>query len=812
MNTKASDYKALLFSSGAGRTQHSRSAGRRWRLLGSAMLAGALALAAPAVHAQAEPVSIQLAAQPLHDALVQLGRQTSLQFFYTPDTVAGLMAPAVRGSMTAEQALQQLLRDTSITYRRDGRNVTLSRVLSSSRLDAVTVRGQTPHALPEPFAGGQTARGGRAGMLGNQDVMDLPFTMTSYTAAFLRNQQAVTIADALAYDSSVAVSQTGGMVDSYSIRGFPVAEGNVGEIAFNGVYGVAPNYRAFTPYVERVEVLKGATGLLYGMSPDGGVGGVINIVPKRAGDEPITRVSASYGSRSLAGGQLDLGRRFGPDQRFGVRFNGSHEQGHTAVDHQKRRISVGALALDYKGEQLRASLDLIAQSEKWDAPSRVYSVASGIDVPDAPDGKTNPAQAWGWSRLNDRSALLDVEYDLNPNLTLFANAGHGKSKVSRLYDQQMVFSNEQGDFTSTPRYALFEVKRDTATAGLRTAFQTGALRHKVALQLNSLSVTNYQNSQDGVPIHSNLYDSLQFPSQDVAEPSSLPRVSRTRLTGIALSDTMSLWDDRVQVIAGVRHQRVASDNWDRVTGNQTSRYRKNALTPSLGLIVRTSENTMVYASYIEGLSKGDVAPQSALNAGEMFAPYKSKQYELGFKVDYQGLNAAISLFQLTKPSGYLNAGVFGIDGEQRNRGVELSLQGQPLRNLRVLAGMTFLDAKLTQTSDPALQGNRPVGVPAWHATLGLEWDTPWVRGLTLTSGLIYSAKQYVNQQNSAHLPAWARVDVGARYATVIDGRDVNFQLNVQNLFNRKYWSGVSQWSAFALGSPRVISLSASMAF
>lgn len=754
----------------------------------------------------------------LDQALGSLGRQSGAVISVDASLTAGLRSQSVTGRYTTMQALQRALADTGLEPVSDvGGEYTLRKRATptgASTLKEVTVVGarEAPGALPEAYAGGLTARGGRTGMLGNQDVMDIPFSMTSYTESFLRARNAKTIADAVAYDPAVMVSQTGGMVDSYSIRGFPIAEGNVGEIAFNGVYGIAPNYRAFTPYIERVEVLKGATGLLYGVSPDGSVGGVINIVPKRATDQPITRVTTTYEERSVGGVQLDVGRRFGEQQQWGVRVNGSHEQGKTAVDNQRREISVGALGVDYRGEKLSASLDLVSQYEDWDAPSRVFSVGAGMQVPDAPNGRSNPAQAWGWSALKDRSALVDLEYRVDDQLSLFGNVGHGYSRVDRLFDQQMIFANDAGDFTSTPRYGIFEVKRDTASAGARLGFNTGPVRHRATIQATTLEVTNYQNSNDGRRFASNLYRPLHLPAQDVAAPGTLPRVAQSQLNSLALSDTLSMLDDRVQIMAGARHVQIDADNWDRITGSRTSTYRDQAWTPALGAIYRTTASTMLYASYIEGLSRGDVAPQTASNAGEMLAPYKSKQYELGFKADFDTVLATASLFQITKPSAFVENGVFGQGGEQRNRGLELGLQGSPAKGIRLHGGITWLDAALTRTSDPSLQGKQPVGVPRWHTTLGAEWDPPWAPGVTLTSGLIRSGKQYVNQQNSASLSSWTRVDLGARYVTDVQGKEVTLQLDLKNAFDQAYWSGVSQWGAFALGSPRTLSLSASMAF
>lgn len=174
-----------------------------------------------------------------------------------------------------------------------------------------------PGALPPSYSGGQVARGGQIGLLGNRDFMDTPFNITSYTAKKIEDQQASTIADVVSNDPSVRFTgQTGGILDSFFIRGFPIGEGNVGEIAFNGVYGVAPNYRVFTDYVERIEIIKGPTALLYGMAPNSSVGGTINIVPKRASDVDLTRVTTDYATNSQFGTHLDVSRRFGENREF----------------------------------------------------------------------------------------------------------------------------------------------------------------------------------------------------------------------------------------------------------------------------------------------------------------------------------------------------------------------------------------------------------------------------------------------------------------------------------------------------------------
>jgi len=207
-----------------------------------------------------------------------------------------------------------------------------------------------------------------------------------------------------------------------------------------------------------------------------------------------------------------------------------------------------------------------------------------------------------------------------------------------------------------------------------------------------------------------------------------------------------------------------------------------------------------------------VAPATATNAGQVFKPYRAKQKEVGIKVDLDDAMLTFSAFEITKPSGQLTNGVYGAESEQRNRGLELNLSGEPVRGLRLLGGVTYLNAELTRTNSAATVGNQPVGVPKFSANLSAEWDTPWVAGLTLTGGMMYTGREYVNQANTQSVPSWTTFDVGARYATKIQGKDVTFRANVVNVTNRAYWSGVASYGTVSQGVPRTLMLSASMDF
>lgn len=798
------------------------------------MLAGVGALPAlaqsatpPAALAQAEAaaVAFSIPAQELVPALVQFREQSGIQVAYESAAVAEMRTDGVNGSMTPSDALTRLLAGTGLAFEFTAeRTVTLLRPSEQSgvvRLNTVLVERDQPAVaaaqidnLPEPYAGGQVARGAGLGLLGNRDMMDTPLSTSSYTAKTVADSNAVTVADVLERDPSVRPSATkGGILDAFFIRGFPIGEGNLGEISFNGSFGVAPNYRVFADYAERIEVVKGPSALLNGMAPNSSVGGTINIVPKRAPDEDLTEVTLDYAQDMQAGTHVDVARRGGDDKAWGMRINGSYRNGDTALDNQSREAFVGALAADYRGEKLRATVDLLNQVENLDAPVRPYLVAAGVDVPDAPNGARNVSDDWSWSEISDRSAQGRIEYDLSEQVMLFAGAGVARTDVDRLSGQVPFIQNSAGDTQATPFYYRFQVDRVTYDAGLRAELATGPLGHEISFQTSlyedELSRGSASSSQSLI---SNIYDPIANSEVFITKPTDVPKVSDSTLTGFALADTLSAFGDRVQLTLGGRYQTIEANNFS-ATGAVTSSYDDDALTPMVGLVVKPWSNVSVYANYIEGLSRGDIAPSTASNSGEALAPYVAKQYETGVKVDFGRMAAMVSVFQIEKPFGQLEDGVFTDGGEQRNRGLELSLFGEVTDDIRVFGGVTFLDAELTKTNSAATEGNRPIGVPEMQANLSAEWDTPFLEGLTLAGSVIYTGDEYVDTANTQDIPSWTRLDLGGRYETLVEGTPVTFRAAVENVFDESYWSGVAgSYGGLGLGAPRTVTLSVTARF
>ena len=799
--------------------------------LGRLALCLAVALAAAAAQqarAQAQPPAAQAAARsfdiaagPLEPALARFAGAAGVNLSYEPELVQGVSTAGLRGSHTAAAGLGILLAGTGLdalaqpgggyVLRRQPRPAGGAAAGGVSTLPAIAVLGADAGAPPPAYAGGQVATGARLGMLGNRDALDAPFSIAGYTAEHIENQQAASIADALAADPSVRASGLrGAESEAFMIRGFPV---DSLDVSVNGLYGIAPTYRSSAEYAERIEVVKGPTALLTGVSPTGAIGGGINIVPKRAGDEPLTRLTASYASDAQFGAHLDLGRRFGENRQFGIRFNGVYRDGDTPIDRQSRERGLGSLALDYRGSRLRLSADLLYQQENFDALTRALFLAPGVSVPKAPDARKNLAQPWEFSEMNNQAAMARAEYDFGDRVTGYAAVGTSRARFKSATGNPTIV-DDAGNVRNNLALAKFQFHKHTAEAGLKASFDTGPVSHDATLSATAYTERQGYAFSFGPGLESNLYDPVDYPDYDFGPVGDVPTLSKLQLSSAALADTLSVLDGRAQLTVGLRQQRVKTTNYDGASGAATNRYDEDALTPMAGLVVKPWDGVSVYGNYIEGLSPGATAPLDAANAGEAFAPYRTRQYEVGVKLDRGSFGATLSAFQIARPSANLDpaSNVFSVNGKQRNRGVELTAFGEAARGLRVLGGVVFYDAEITRNPDPALVGNDAVGVPDVQANLGVEWDLPQVPGLTLTGTALYTGRQYLDQANRSRLPGWTRFDAGLRYRTQVASHPTVLRFSVQNVFGRDYWAGTSDTGYFYGGAPRTFLLSASIDF
>lgn len=686
---------------------------------------------------------------------------------------------------------------------------------STNVLPEVTVVAEDEEVVDLPAAapGGQVATGARMGMLGNRPVLDTPLSVTSFTAQNIEDNQSRSVADVIADDPAVSMASARSNInEDLTIRGFSFPSGDA---AFNGMFGLLPFWRVPVEAAERVEVLRGPSAALYGMSPSGGVGGVVNLVPKRAGKRPLSRVTLSATSDSTLGAHADIGRRFGVDNAFGLRLNAAHRQGDTAIRDQSTRNTLGALGLDLQQPRWRASADLQWNKERIDNVVRqIQPDAALTELPRAPDARI-AYPGMGWTDGHSSMVLLKGEYDITDQISAYAGWGKRAQRWGAVAFNPRV-TNVAGDYVYQGGWQRMNVDDNSAEAGLRGKFRTGAVGHDITLGMTQLRREQTLGFYTGfAPGSANIYtgNNAIAPSIDGIDNPLLPW-REEKFSSLALSDTLSLMDERLLLTLGLRRQRVQAQNYATFTGVPSGPYYdKTATTPFAGVVFKLQPQTSLYASYVEGLSRGDTAPvdPNLSNPGEMLPPSKTKQKEVGLKMELGRTLATVGLFEITRPSSGISGNTFGLFGQQRNRGLEATLAGEAVPGLRLIGGMAYTDATLTKATDAAMQGKKAVGVPKWQMNLGAQWDTPWLPGLTLNGRLIHTGKAQANRANTLQLPSWQRLDAGLRYSTRIGGKETVLRLNVENLLGKNYW-GISSAGFMFVGTPRTFSLSAGIDF
>ena len=678
--------------------------------------------------------------------------------------------------------------------------------------------------LTAPAAGGQVARGGRVGLLGNLGVMDTPFSTANYTEKLVRDQQARGIGDVLQNDPTVRVSKGfGNFQELYVVRGFPVYSD---DMSYNGLYGVLPRQFVAAELVERVEVFRGASTFLNGAAPGGtGVGGAFNLTPKRAGDAPLTRLTGGVSGRDEIYAAADLARRFGDDGEWGARLNIASRAGESAVEDETGQLRVVGLGLDRRGDRARFSADLGWQDHRIDAPRP--SVTPGTAIPDAPSADKNFAQRWTYTDEEQLFGAVRGELDLTDSISAWAAFG------GRQGEEDNSLANPRADAAGAIRgYRFDNIREDTVWSGdigVRADLTTGPIEHRLvasASQIQSKSKNAWAASNFAGYAMGTLTNPLLSPAPAIASVSGDlddPNVTeRVKNTSFAVADVLSFLDGRLLATVGVRYQEIENRSYAYADGAFTSGYSSDATTPAFAVVYKPSDALSLYANYAEALVPGTTAPAvvngvTVANGGDVLSPFRAEQAEIGAKYDAGSYGGTLSVFRTTLPSAFFdpNTAFYSDGGEQENKGVELTVYGEPVAGLRLIGGATWLDAEINRSLTAANAGKSAIGVPDFQANLNVEWDVPMVSGLTVEGRAVHTGAQPANATNTLELESWTRFDAGVRYAFTAGVKPVTLRARVENVADEDQWVAVGGYPGsnyLTLGAPRTLRLSVSTEF
>ncbi|WP_322044402.1 TonB-dependent receptor [Paraburkholderia sp. J67] len=674
--------------------------------------------------------------------------------------------------------------------------------LPAVKVSATSV-DETPLHLKTPVSNGA---------LGTRSQLDTPFSTTVVTGEDLANRQANKLGDVFAGDASVTDNSNAysAWATYITIRGLPIDWQNGFRIDGNPFisYGITMPYEN----LERVELLKGLGGFMYGFAQPGGV---VNYVTKKPGNDPVTSFDFGYRMDGVLSQHADLSRRFGPDGMFGARINYTHEEGKTYNAGDINRNSV-ALALD---GQLTRDLDVYFNAIYQ--TSRSSGQTPSIYIPSSYVGTSLPATISGGSNLlgnNDQHLntslqlyTAGVKYQIAPDWTFNTSASYSKSARDR-NESTLTLANQAGDYTDS-RWNGDEGHQDIYWQGtFEGKVKTGPLTHQLVFGAAVQHQTNDYETATGMVSKTlgtgNLYEQNPYTYYSGSGLQKY-RASEINQKALFLSDTVQL-TSRWSVLAGLRYTNYDQESFAE-SGATTAAYGKNgSVTPTFALMYKLDPGTTVYASYVEALEAGQIVSDIYANGGSVLNPLRSRQYEVGIKSEHARWSANAALFRIERGASYANdQNVLVQDGDSIYEGIEAGGSVRLGRSWQVAGDVMLLDTWYAKGQ--AYNGKRVAGAPQFTAAARVTYDVPFVPGLQLGADAKYTGNTAVRPAGDLETGGYMLVNLGANYMTRIGGHDVTLRAAIDNLTNRRYW--MFQYDSYiAPGDPRTVSLNAKIDF
>lgn len=665
------------------------------------------------------------------------------------------------------------------------------RAESGSKLPAVTVTGDRVGSFKSDVV--------QVGTFRDMAPLDVPQTSNVITREVLDAQATTGLFGALRNTAGVTRSQLNGSTyDNISIRGILVE--NRSNYRLNGWLPVINLIDIPMENKERVEVLKGVSSMYYGFVPPSGI---VNMVTKRAGKDPITNLSMMVNHYGGANMHIDVGRRFGDEQQFGARINLLAGREDIGIQNFSGYRSLISGAFDWRvNDRLSFKFDVenyrkeVSEQAAIQAPAAVNGV---ITLPKVPDAHLNLAGEWQKYDAEATNLLFRGDYAISDNWAVLFEIGKARTTRDRNFSQFQNFNLTTGQGTLR---TFFNRGQEFDNENVRAEL-SGRLPGKWITHEASVGFTGNERSQDprtssSIDIPQNLYNPVDIAKRSPTVPF---RSNPSKITdfGFYLFDRVFI-GDKLQAMLGVRgsfYESVAA----------TTHFKADSVNPALSLIYKPVPNVSIYGSYLEGVEESGQAPANRANGGELLAPALSTQKEIGIKaVVAQGILLQLAAFDIKRASTTVDsANRFVLNGMAEYRGIELAASGEITKQLSLVASALFMDARQLNKANAETFGQIPDNTPERTASLFGEYRLQSIPGLALSSGVYYVGRRPVNNANQAFVDDYVILSLGARYAARIAGKRTTIQAVLDNATNENYWSTAGN-GLLGVGAPILLKL------
>ncbi|MGF1761158.1 TonB-dependent siderophore receptor [Photobacterium sagamiensis] len=637
--------------------------------------------------------------------------------------------------------------------------------------------------------------------------LETPGQVTVIDEQLIDEQRASTLGEVLKNDASVSAGGTSTNRERFSLRGFEL-QSSSGYLRDGNPHW--SHYRQPIELLERVEVLKGPAGLLYGKSAPGGL---VNMVSKKPTYETQVNVSQDIDSNNYTRSMVDVSGALNDDQTLRARAILSSEQQDSwrtrfdGSDVETERF-VGGLFIDYDVNDnvtVSAHYDITDELGDLDNGSKVDPITFEVIDPNVVND-----QHWAETDNNVENYGVSV-------VAQFSDAWSVKSGINRQYYERRrtesdihldskSYEDTQGNkhtdyyYGASDRHdewtfdtAFVDVAGDVDAFGANHRLLAGVngLHYDYKRLYSSTKSCKFTDDKDAA-LNSHCAGGFNKPTDLHYKNDDAVSHSESQHYGLYLQDLVTINDDW-QALAGVR---FAYDKTKDSAGVEES---YNNILPKFGLIYHPASNGSIYAMYSESFEPVEtISDEEDENFGEEQDPMKGYLYELGTKwelLDNQ-LYVSGAIFQITQENIQITEDVTSSTtrttqaGEQVHRGAEFNATGYLTDAFSLSASMTYLDAEISDPSNASVDGNRPADVAEFAASVWTRYS--FANNTDVNLGAIYVGDRFGDEKNTYKKDAYTRVDSGVAHTIKYDTNlDVVMRLNVENVFDTEYLGGGS---------------------
>ncbi|MBV6286693.1 TonB-dependent siderophore receptor [Pseudomonas sp. MAFF 301350] len=806
----------------------------RAALLGTAMGLACIPAAALAQPASSVSQQYNIPAGSLDEVLNQFARQAGITLSSTPQMTQGARSPGLHGSYATDQALRQLLEGSGLeAISQDGSSYVLHAVAQDAALalPSTDVRG---FALGNALGSmeGYNATHSQIATKTSTALLETSQSVSVVTRQQMDDQGAQTVSQTMRYTPGVLTNPYGAThrYDYVAMRGFN--DGSVDNIYIDGLKSMGDSGTFSTlqvdPYfLERVDILKGPSSVLYGRSSPGGL---VALTSKKPLYETFRQVQATVGNQGQRGVGFDFSGPLDDDKRIAYRLTGLTHQSDTQFDHneEKRFALAPTLSIDFT-EDTSLTLQAYLQND----PEGGYH--AGVPA----DGALHKRNGQRISEhffegepgidsyeRNQQSFGYQFEHRFNDVFTARQNFRYLDSTVKM--DQVYAWGYESPTSNRLNRYytgadeTLHSYIIDNM---LQAEYFTGSAKHTTLVGLD------YQRRKTVVDWTSGGVASIdafnpQYGNSQVSYYAPTSYTRRLQQTGIYAQDLIEL--DNWRFSLGLRQDWVKTSDENRIAeptrplGTKISDERTK-LTGRAGVLYLFDNGIAPYLSYSESFNPNSYADA----AGNPLAPTEGTQWEAGIKYQPPGTDNLFtaSVFRIEQENLATKQpqdNFYYPVGQVRSQGLELEAHVQVSDNLKVLGSYTFTDIEYSKTMPSTLagstldnQGNSPTQAPRQMASLWADYDVRQgvLDGVRVGGGVRYVGYSWVDAENTMKVPSYTLFDASVGYDLGKVGlKGVDVRLNANNLTNERYVASCASLNYCYMGEERNVSATVSYQF